>query len=211
MLNDTVRTVGPHGEVNPTPPMSRTEARIDGAIIILGGAALAPVAAEIGGAGILLRNLIAVGLATAPTTIPIINEALESLTPGQTATLGRAGALGVGSIEKLGENGFVGSLGNGARISAGFEKAGDTLGVNISNIQTAAKGSINFRALESGAEKLAKAEGVTSLTIKAVNVTNSKLAQALLKAGYTAQKVTDAFGRTTVNYIKKICATGTCS
>ena len=81
----------------------------------------------------LFRNLLGLGLATAPTTVPLINEALEGLTPGQNATLGRAGALGVSSIEKLGESGFVGSLENGARISAGFEKVGDALGVNISN------------------------------------------------------------------------------
>jgi DNA-directed RNA polymerase len=90
---------------------------------------------------------------------------------------------------------------------------GESLGVNISNIQTAVKGSINFKSLESGAVNLAKSEGASSVTITAVNVTNSKLAQALEKAGYTAKEVTDKFGRTTVNYIKTICspfARGTC-
>ncbi len=159
----------------------------------------------------LFRNLLGLGLATAPTTVPLINEAIEGLTPGQNATLGRAGALGVSSIEKLGESGFVGSLENGARISAGFEKVGDALGVNISNIQSAARGSVNFNALESGAVNLAKSEGASSLTITATNVTNSKLAQTLEKAGYAAQQVSDNFGRTTVNYVKKICtASGGC-
>jgi hypothetical protein len=171
--------------------------------------------AAIGGAAawgsVLLRNLLGLGLATAPTTVPLINGAIEGLTPGQNLTLRGAEALGVGSIEYLGEKGFVGSLENGARISAGFEKAGDALGVNISNIQSAARGSINFNALESGAANLAKSEGASSLTITATNVTNSKLAQTLQKAGYAAQQVTDAFGRTTVNYVKKICtASGGC-
>jgi RHS repeat-associated protein len=160
---------------------------------------------------IFLRNLLGLGLATAPTTVPIINGAIEGLTPGQSLTLRGAEALGVGGIEYLGEKGFVGSLENGARISAGFEKVGDALGVNISNIQSAARGSINFKALESGAENLAKSEGASSLTITATNVTNSKLAQTLEKAGYTAQQVTDKFGRTTVNYVKRICtASGGC-
>ena len=98
----------------------------------------------------------------------------------------------------------MGTLQNGAKLSAGFERAGSNLGVNISSIETAAKGSINFKALQSSAESLARTEGASSVTITAVNVTNSKLAQTLLKAGYTAQTVTDKFGRGTVNYIKKI-------
>src|SRR5579859_6059569 len=83
----------------------------------------------------------------------------------------------------IGENGFVGTLQNGAKLSAGFERAGSNLGVNISSIETAAKGSINFKALQSSAESLARTEGASSVTITAVNVTNSKLAQTLLKAG----------------------------
>lgn len=31
-----------------------------------------------------------------------------------------------------------------------------------------------------------------------------KLAQTLLKAGYTAEKVVDKFGRETINYVKEI-------
>jgi hypothetical protein len=53
-------------------------------------------------------------------------------------------------------------------------------------------------------QKVAEQQGATSVTVKAVSVMNDKLAQTLTKAGYTAQKVTDSFGRETVNYIKTI-------
>ena len=165
--NNPTTTVDPdgHGDAYVIQKQAEKECQQQGkclsgpqAVMLVGGMATAAFGGELAWGSALLRNLLGLGLATAPTTVPLFNEALEGLTPGQNATLGRAGALGVSSIEKLGESGFVGSLENGARISAGFEKVGDALGVNISNIQSAARGNINFKALESGAENLAKSK-----------------------------------------------------
>jgi RHS repeat-associated protein len=173
--------------------------------VLLGLGTLAALAGPAG--GVIARNLLGWGLATAPVTMPIVTELLEGMTPGQRLTLGRAGAMGVGTIEKLGESGFVGALTNGAKISIGFERSASSLGVNISSIETAAKGSVNFKALESSALNLAKSEKVSSVTVKALNVTNDKLAQALTQAGYVAQTVKDAFGRVTTNYVKTFTIT----
>jgi RHS repeat-associated protein len=159
---------------------------------------------QVPGVAVLARNLLGVGLAAAPRVVPLATDIIEGLTPGQKLTFARAEALGISTVEKLGENGLVGNLANGAKISAGFEKAGSNFGLNISNIRTAEKGSINFKALESSAQKLAKSEGATSLTIRAINVTDSKLAKALTKAGYVAEKVIDKFGRETTNYTKGV-------
>ena len=159
------------------------------------------------GVGLLGRSLIGLGLASAPAAMPVIADILEGMTPGQRLTLGRAEAIGVSAITKLGENGVVGNMRNGAALSVGFENAAGNLGVNISNIETAVKGSINFRGLESGAGKLAQAEGASSVTITAVNVRDAKLAQTLTKAGYAAKTITDKFGRETVNYSKTIKVT----
>jgi RHS repeat-associated protein len=165
-----------------------------GPAAVLGGVGAAPVA----------QGLLGLALASAPVTVPIVTELLESMTPGQSGTLSRAGALGVSTIAKLGENGFVGTLATGAKISAGFEKMGSTFGVNISLIQSAVKGGVNFHSLEANAVKLAQSEGATSLLLKAVNVTKPELANVLTKAGFAAEKITDKFGRETINYIKKI-------
>jgi RHS repeat-associated protein len=186
------------GQVIPrqsTPDMLRTAAiPVAGMAAAAGGSWLASA----------WQGLTALVLGTAPTTVPIVNSLLEGLTPGQSLTAGRAEQLGVTAFEKVGESGFVGSLANGAKISAGFEQTGSALGVNISNIETAARGSISFRGLEAGAVNIAKSEGASSVTITAKNVVNAKLGGFLTKAGYTAQKVTDNFGRETVNYVKKI-------
>ncbi len=158
------------------------------------------------GGSVLVRNMIGLGLATAPVTAPIVADTLEGLTPGQRLTLGRAGALGIsaGNIEKLGEGAVVGKLSNGASISAGFERSGGSLGVSISNIATAVKGSINFKGLETNIVKLAEAEGASSVKITAKDVLNPKLAEALIKAGYVLERVVDAFGRVHYNYVKNL-------
>jgi len=177
----------------------------------MSGLILSGFAATLGGGALtgpkvplILRNLIGVGLATAPVTVPIVTDIIENMTPGRAATLSRAGSLGVSTISKLGESGFVGTLANGVKISAGFEKIGSTLGVNISYIESAVRGTFNFGKLESNAVNLAKSEGVSTLVIRAVNVINDKVAQFLTKAGYSAEKVVDKFGRETVNYVKTI-------
>ena len=78
------------------------------------GATMATAPAAVAGAGavgVLAKNLLGLGIATAPVTAPVVTDILEGMTPGQGLTQGRAGALGVaaGDIEKLGENGFVGT------------------------------------------------------------------------------------------------------
>jgi RHS repeat-associated protein len=154
----------------------------------------------------LIANLLGLALVTAPKTVPVVTEILEGATPGSPgfSVRGAAETLGIRTFEKIGESGAIGALENGAKLSVGFERAGSNLGVSISNIETATKGSINFKALEAGAQKVAEQQGASSVTVKAVSVINDKLAQTLTKAGYTAQKVTDSFGRETINYIKTI-------
>jgi RHS repeat-associated protein len=216
VLNNPLNGTDPTGSEMPVwEGQARTPSESASDVMLVTGLAYGGVAGEaglLGRAAAYGRGLInaAIGYFLTPQGQQTAQDLINGLTPGQNLTLGRAGAIGVSSIEKLGENGFVGTLANGAQISAGFERAGDSLGVNISNIQSAAEGSVNFRALESGAANLAKAEGASSVTIQATNVTNSKLAQVLSKAGYAANQVTDKFGRTTVNYVKTIatCASG---
>jgi len=181
-----------------------TELKIWGGVAL--GAGALSGATEIAAAA---RGAWALGTAlllTHPQAVQQANEAIqESLAPGPKLTEARGMALGVTQFEKIGENGFVGTLGNGTQISAGFQSSGGSLGVAISNLQG---GSGFVRSLESKSIGLATSEGASSLTITAVNVTNSKLGVLLTKAGYAAQQVTDAFGRTTTNYAKTICTNG---
>ena len=65
-----------------------------------------------------------------------------------------------------------------------------------------------LRGLERGAIRLAKSEGASSLTIKAVKVTNPELAEFLGNRGYIAESVPDYFGRPTTNYSKTISFNG---
>jgi RHS repeat-associated protein len=161
---------------------------------------------QIPGVGVLARNLLGLGLATAPTTVPIAMDIIEGATPGAPGFSVRAAAetLGMRTLEKVGESGAIGKLANGVELSAGFERAGSNLGVNISNIKAPTAGSVNFHGLEAGAQRLAQQQGATSLTIRAVSVLNPRLARILRKAGYTAEKVTDKFGRETVDYVKTV-------
>ena len=88
--------------------------------------------------------------------------------------------------------------------SAGVIKAESNYYPWGGELGTAATGSVNFRALESSAVKLARSEGASSLTIRAVNVIDAKLTKALTRAGYTAEKITDTFGRETVDYVESV-------
>jgi RHS repeat-associated protein len=217
VLNNPLNHTDPNGDEIPVwerrlegGPPTDTRTALSEALLVGGAGA----AASAGGAGVLARaagysrGLItaAIGYFLTPQGQQTAQDIAEAVAPpGSNLNVGRIAAnLGISSIETLGESGVVGQLSSGASISAGFGRVGGSLAVNISNIASDVKGGVNFFQLQGNAVKAAQAEGLSSVTLTAQNVINSKLAQALVKQGFTKQVTQDARGNQIINYVKKI-------
>jgi RHS repeat-associated protein len=172
--------------------------------VVLAGAAVAPEVLP--GAGIVLRNLLGVGVAAASTPAGqnIINGVGEAVTnplptvgPSAVFNAKRAiGNFGFKAVEKAGST-FVGQLATGAKmaVNVGMEGAGMKVSIPVLSKVSAE----TLRGIESGAINAAKGEGATSVTITAKMVGN--MAKTLVKQGFQ-QVFKD--GKATSDYTKTI-------
>jgi RHS repeat-associated protein len=99
--------------------------------------------------------------------------------------LAAAQRLGLRSIE-ISQGVVQGVLANGAEVAATFAKVGDSLAVNILAAYNPNKQDAlgTLRNLMSGAIDAARAEGVSSLTVRAVAVVNDRLRKLLIQDGW---------------------------
>ena len=168
------------------------------AVAAVAGIALAPLAAESIGSSILLRDLLGVGLATAPTTVPIAEKIIEGATPGATGLSIPAAAetLGFKTIAQAG-NLIGGELKAGGSAAVSLSKTGSEMGVKISAVNGPAG---TLARLEKGSIDLAKSQGASSLKLTAAMVKDSMA--RLLKSNGFKQEFKD--GKATGNWTKDI-------
>jgi RHS repeat-associated protein len=150
---------------------------------------------------LLARNLLGIGLATAPITVPIATNLIEGATPGAPSL---TAAFGIGKVEQVYEGFSVGRFSNGAEIAARITTSGENTTVSVLGAFNAGGGKSvagTLNAIEKGATAAAQKAGSSSVTLQAVAITNPKLAKLLTKQGFV--KATIQVGKDKLDVLQK--------